>query len=118
MCFVSCDRASRLCASPDSRFASPDSLYGVLRRCGSAGGKWAHSWRESAREARLDLVSGALRVTFVGAVASGVALLGAVSITRVGRVVFTRGELTCCSRARMLVVKYRWRSCVGRVMIR
>lgn len=39
----------------------PDSLYGVLRPCGSAGGTWARSWRESAREARLDRVSGALR---------------------------------------------------------
>lgn len=76
--------------------ASPGSLYSILRLCEGLGGTRAHSWRESAREARLDLVSVALRVTFVGAVASGVALLGAVSITRVGHVVFTRGELTCC----------------------
>lgn len=27
-------------------------------------------------------------------------------VTRVG-LLFTRGELTCCSRARMLVIKYR-----------
>lgn len=31
----------------------------------------------------------------------------ATGVTRVGRVVFTRGELTCCSRARMLGVKCR-----------
>lgn len=31
----------------------------------------------------------------------------ATGVTRVGRVVFTRGELTCCSHARMLVVKCR-----------
>ena len=39
----------------------------------------------------------------------------AAGVRCVGRVVFARGELTCCSRARMLGVKCRWRSCVGRV---
>ena len=37
----------------------------------------------------------------------------ATDVTRVGRVVFTRGELTCCSRARMLGVNCRLLSRVG-----
>ena len=41
----------------------------------------------------------------------------ATGVTRVGRVVFTRSELTCCSRARMLGVNCRLRSCVVRVMM-
>lgn len=68
---------TRLCASPGS-------LYGVLRRCEGAGGMWAHSRCESAREARLDPVSGAVRgglrsrVAFVGgALTLGSSICGA-----------------------------------------
>lgn len=52
---VSRDRMSRLRSLSGS-------LYAPVRRCEGAGGMWAHSRRESARETRLDPVSGVLRV--------------------------------------------------------
>ena len=94
---------------------------------------WAPCGRESAREARLDPLLGALGVqwrswvAFVGVWGGCVTLLlgvagathapwnkcAATGVTRVGRVVFVRGELTYYSRVCMLVVKCRWRSCGG-----
>ena len=49
--------------------ASPSSLYSVLRFCVGAGGMWERSRRESAGEARLDAVLGALRVRWRSRVA-------------------------------------------------
>lgn len=88
-------------------------------------------WRESPREARLGIVSAAkvgcarARLRYWG-VSGGcgwpLSLLSvagvthalwnkcaATGVTRVGRVVFARGELTCCSRACMLGVNCRMR---------
>lgn len=120
---VSRDRMSRLRSLSGS-------LHAPVRRCEGAGGMWAHSRRESAREARLGIVSAAkvgcargrgcvaeVRRAVGGCATPLLSVAGvahaswnkgaATGVTRVGRVVFARGELTCCSRARMLGVKCR-----------
>lgn len=124
MRFVSCNRVSWLRASLGS-------LYGVLRLCEGAGG-CGRARGAKARERRVwtpyrgrfglsgargrGCVAGVRRavdgcVTLLLSAAGVTHVLwnkrAATGVTRVGRVVFTREGLTCCSRARMLGVKCR-----------
>lgn len=69
--------------------------------------------RESPREARLGIVSAVLRVTFVGAVASGGGAIRCREHHSCRCVVSAHGELTCYSRARMLGANCRLLPRVG-----